>query len=121
MQGFLNISGETAIHLIEGAGIALLTVIGLKIQISVARIELKQAEVKAELTEKQAEIKDDLSEKHAELVENQSELKNDFNQKHAQNQGILNAHIAKDDVVFAGIDKALTRIEAIVSNRGRRA
>jgi uncharacterized membrane-anchored protein YhcB (DUF1043 family) len=121
VQAFFG-SPDTVVHIVEGAAILGSIIVGLRIQNAVARMELKQAETKAELLEHQQGVKDDLAEKHDELVKNQTTLKNDFDAKHAINQQQLAVHIAEDRGNFASIAQAqanntqtLARIEGKVN------
>jgi hypothetical protein len=102
----VNAEVQSNIHLFldiaTPASLILVFIIGLLIHKAVAGVQIEQFRVKEE------------------LVSKQDEMRRDMDQKHAENKTVLSTHIAKDDALFEGIGKTLTRIEAVVSGRGRR-
>jgi hypothetical protein len=68
--------------------------VGLLIRASLAKIELTQAETKADLLSQQISVKEDLQ------------------QKHAENRQQLAIHMAEDVIQFAGLTNTGVRMEA---------
>jgi hypothetical protein len=76
-----------------------------------ARIELNQAKVKAELLEHQNSMKDEVAQRHGELLEGQHDLRAEFAEKHAENRHDIDVHTAEDRQKFEGISRTLNRME----------